>query len=223
MIIDPVKAKGRKDLVDACPYGHIWWNEELQPPQRWPFDAHLLDQGWQQTRGHQSCPTGAMRAVKVEDDDMARIAREDRASRCCKPDLGTNPRVYYRNLWRYSTCFIGGTVSAEANGVVDCVEGATVRLLKDGSPRRRDRQATTTAISNSTVSTKIPAPTSSKSRPPATRRKQSRPRSASASISARSGCKSFPVALTSVLCSARPRASGDPEQKQDSGFPLSRE
>ena len=33
VIIDPVKAKGRKDLVETCPYGHIWWNEELQVPQ----------------------------------------------------------------------------------------------------------------------------------------------------------------------------------------------
>src|SRR5258708_33197274 len=29
VIIDPVKAKGQKELVDACPYGHIWWNEEI--------------------------------------------------------------------------------------------------------------------------------------------------------------------------------------------------
>jgi hypothetical protein len=29
-------------------------------------------------------------------------------------------------------CFIGGTVSAEANGVVDCVEGASIRLVKSG-------------------------------------------------------------------------------------------
>ncbi len=28
--------------------------------------------------------------------------------------------------------FIGGTLSAETNGVVDCVEGAGVRLIKDG-------------------------------------------------------------------------------------------
>ena len=76
VIIDPVKAKGRKDLVESCPYGHIWWNEELQLPQTWPFDAHLLDQGWKQTRGQQACPTGAMKAIKVEDDEMARIARE---------------------------------------------------------------------------------------------------------------------------------------------------
>jgi Fe-S-cluster-containing dehydrogenase component len=131
VIIDPVKAKGRKDLVDACPYGHIWWNEELQLPQAWPFDAHLIDQGWDKTRGHQACPTGAMRAVKVEDEEMAWIAREQ-GLEVMRPELGTKPRVYYRNLWRYTKCFIGGSVSAEANGVVDCVEGAEVRLIRDG-------------------------------------------------------------------------------------------
>ena len=76
VIIDPKKAKGQKQLVDACPYGHIWWNEELSLPQAWTFDAHLIDQGWVQTRGQQSCPTGAMRAIKVEDAEMARLARE---------------------------------------------------------------------------------------------------------------------------------------------------
>ncbi len=131
VIIDPVKAKGQKHLVEACPYGHIWWNEELQLPQIWPFDAHLLDQGWQQTRGQQSCPTGAMRAIKVEDEEMACMAR-DEGLEVMKGELGTRPRVYYRNLWRYSKCFIGGTLAAEGNGVVDCVEGASIRLNKDG-------------------------------------------------------------------------------------------
>jgi Fe-S-cluster-containing dehydrogenase component len=129
VLIDPVKAKGQKSLVEACPYGQIWWNEELQVPQTWPFDAHLLDQGWQQTRGQQSCPTGAMRAVNVEDEEMARIARDEKLE-VMQPELGTRPRVYYRNLWRYRTSFIGGTVSAAAAGAVDCVEGAAVRLLK---------------------------------------------------------------------------------------------
>jgi len=132
VLIDPVKAKGRRDLVDACPYGHIWWNEEIQTPQAWPFDAHLIDQGWRQTRGQQSCPTGAMRAVCIEDEEMARIAREE-GLEVMRPELGTRPRVYYRNLWRYTSCFIGGSVSVEKGGVVDCVEGATVRLLKDGA------------------------------------------------------------------------------------------
>ena len=116
LIIDPVKAKGQRHLVEACPYGHIWWNEDLQLPQIWTFDAHLIDQGWQQTRGQQSCPTGAMRALKVEDEEMARMAREE-GLEVLKRELGTRPRVYYRNLWRYATCFIGG---------------AQVRLSKDG-------------------------------------------------------------------------------------------
>ena len=94
VLIDPEKARGRKDLVEACPYGHIWWNDELQLPQIWPFDAHLIDQGWQQTRGQQSCPTGAMRAIKVEDEEMARLAR-DQALEVMKPELGARPRVYY--------------------------------------------------------------------------------------------------------------------------------
>ena len=135
VIIDPVKAKGRKDLVETCPHGQIWWNDELQIPQAWTFDAHLLDQGWQQTRGQQACPTGAMRAIKVEDDEMARIAGEQELE-VMKPEAGTKPRVYYNNLWRYSKCFIGGSVSTETNGAVDCVEGATVRLLEGRRARR---------------------------------------------------------------------------------------
>jgi hypothetical protein len=74
----------------------------------------------------------AMRAVCVEDREMAKIAREQ-GLEVMKPDLGTKPRIYYKNLWRYSKCFIGGSVSAEENGVVDCVEGAPVRLLKSGA------------------------------------------------------------------------------------------
>jgi Fe-S-cluster-containing dehydrogenase component len=132
IIIDPKEAKGQKQLVDACPYGHIWWNEDLQLPQAWTFDAHLLDRGWKQTRGQQSCPTGAMRALQVADEDMARIAHEDNLE-VIRPELGTKPRVYYRNLWRYSKCFIGGSVAEEKQGVVDCVEGASVQLVKNGA------------------------------------------------------------------------------------------
>ncbi len=132
VLIDPVKAKGRNDLIEACPYGHIWWNAEHEVPQAWPFDAHLLDQGWQQTRGQQSCPTGAMRAVKVEDGEMAAMVDADKLE-VIRPELKTNPRVWYKNLWRYSTAFIGGCVSAEAGGKIDCVEGARVTLSKDGA------------------------------------------------------------------------------------------
>jgi len=62
---------------------------------------------------------------------MARIAAEE-GLEVMKPELGTKPRVYYRNLWRYSACFIGGTLSAQAAGIVDCVEGASVTLRQGG-------------------------------------------------------------------------------------------
>jgi hypothetical protein len=73
-----------------------------------------------------------MRAINVSDDEMADIAREE-ALEVMQPEAGTKPRVYYKNLWRYSTCFIGGTVSKDEGGVVDCLEGATVRLVKEGA------------------------------------------------------------------------------------------
>src|SRR3972149_1006733 len=131
VIIDPDKAKGQRELVAACPYGHIWWNEELEVPQHWPFDAHLIDQGWQHPRAQQSCPTGALRAIKVTDEEMQRLVREQ-SLEVLRPEWGTKPRVYYRNLWRYATCFIGGTTSAGGNGAIDCVEGAIVRLVQGG-------------------------------------------------------------------------------------------
>ena len=41
--IDPVKAKGHKELLDASPVGGIFWNEELQLCQKCTFCAELLD------------------------------------------------------------------------------------------------------------------------------------------------------------------------------------
>lgn len=131
VIIDPVKAKGRRDLVKACPYGAIWWNDELDIPQKGIFEAHLLDQGWKQTRGSHACPTGAMTTVQATDDEMAGRVREQKLE-VLKPELGTKPRVWYRNLHLMTKCFVGGSVVAEIGGVTECVEGAQVELEKDG-------------------------------------------------------------------------------------------
>ena len=131
VLIDPEAAKGRKDLVAACPYGAIWWNEERSLPQAWPFDAHLLDRGWSAPRPVQSCPTGAIRALKVSDAEMAQMARAQELQ-TLRPDLGTRPRVYYRNLHRYSQLFAGGTVLGAKRGVIDCLASTQVELLKNG-------------------------------------------------------------------------------------------
>lgn len=127
VLIDPVKAKGRRDLVDACPYGAIVWNEDQQLPQSWFFDAHLLDTGWAAPRCVSVCPTQAIEALKAGDDAMARKVQAE-GLRPLKPELGTRPRVYYRNLHRIDRCFIGGSVESTSGGQVDCVEGAVVRL-----------------------------------------------------------------------------------------------
>lgn len=131
VIIDPVKAKGRKDLVESCPYHAISWNDELGLPQKWIFDAHLLDQGWTRPRCVQSCPTGAMQVEHVEDAEMKEIATREQLE-VLRPDLKTNPRVYYKNLYRYNKCFLGGTVVAEVAGILECVEGARISLRQQG-------------------------------------------------------------------------------------------
>ncbi|NMM28920.1 MAG: oxidoreductase [Glaciimonas sp.] len=133
VIIDPVKARGRSDLVDSCPYGAIWWNEELKLPQKWIFDAHLLDNGWKEPRATQACPTGSMQALKVEDAEMRAIV-ENQKLEVLKPGLGTRPRVYYKNLHLWNKCFIGGSVTAKINGVVECVQDAKVIVLKNDKP-----------------------------------------------------------------------------------------
>lgn len=127
VLIDPVKSKGQKQLVDACPYGAIWWNDEKDIPQHWFMDAHLLDDGWVEPRAVTVCATEAFKTVKVEDDEMARMVKEEGLEEL-DPTLGTKPRVWYKNLHRYSQSFIGGSISTEADGIIDCVEGATVKL-----------------------------------------------------------------------------------------------
>ena len=119
VIIDPNKAKGQKDLVKACPYGAIWWNEDNSLPQKCTLCAHLLDQGLQKTRCTQVCPTGALTLVKADASELEEQIAAGKLE-VLHPEYGSRPRVYYRNLYRYNSCFISGSVAAEKEGVVDC-------------------------------------------------------------------------------------------------------
>ena len=142
VIIDPDKARGQRQIVDACPYGAVCWNEEKQIPQAWPFDAHLLDQGWTRTRAEQACPAHAFRALRVDDEEMRRIQAEE-GLEVLEPALGTRPRVYYRNLHLMTKCFVGGTVVMLADGVEECAAGVKVVLGQGG---REVGRATTDAF-----------------------------------------------------------------------------
>ena len=121
--IDPVKAKGQKAIADACPYGAVRWNEERELPQHWFFDAHLLDRGWAEPRCVTVCATGALKSVKVTDEEMAAIKSRE-GLRELQPESATKPRVHYKNLDRYTHEFVGGTIIKTVNGVTDCVANA---------------------------------------------------------------------------------------------------
>lgn len=125
VIIDPVKAKGQKAIVDSCPYGVIYWNEELDLPQKCTFCAHLLDEGWEKPRCVQACPTGAMEFVHIEDTAMQKMVVAEKLE-VFHPEYRMEPRVYYRDLYRFNQCFIAGSVALK--NIDECAEGAKVTL-----------------------------------------------------------------------------------------------
>ena len=125
VIIDPEKSKGQKQIVDACPYGAVFWNEKLEIPQAWPFDAHLLDNGWDKTKLETCCPTDVFKSIKVTDENMIRIVEEEELT-SLHTEEDTKPRVYYKNANTFNYVFLGGTVITKKEGVEDCVSGAIV-------------------------------------------------------------------------------------------------
>ena len=129
VIIDPVKARGRRDILTSCPYSVIYWNEERQVPQKCTGCAHLLDDGWTQTRCTQVCPTGALTFACAEEHEFQQRVRRD-GLRPWRDELGTRPRVYYRNLQRWERSFVGCTVVL--GDTDDCGGGARLTVLRDG-------------------------------------------------------------------------------------------
>lgn len=128
VIIDPIKARGQKGVVGACPYGAIVWNEKLNLPQKCTLCAHLLDEGWAKTRCVQSCPTGALSLIHAEDAEMKEIIEKEKLE-VYQPQHKTGPQVYYRNLHRFIRCFVGGSVAVRLDGKEECAEGARVTLF----------------------------------------------------------------------------------------------
>lgn len=107
VIIDPEKAKGKKEIVSACPYGAITWNEKAQLPQKCTMCAHMLDAGEKVTRCSECCPNQAMLFGDLEDPDseIAKyIAEHKDELEQLHPEYGTEPSVYYRHLPKPFIC-----------------------------------------------------------------------------------------------------------------------
>lgn len=130
VLIDPQKSRGQKAIVDACPYGAVWWNEDKQVPQHWNFDAHLIDQGWSAPRCVQTCPTAALTALRLSDTQYDELLQTGGAT-VLRPDVASRPRVLYRNIARSTSAFVGGTLVRRTAGIEECVRGIPVKLFHD--------------------------------------------------------------------------------------------
>ncbi len=129
VIIDPVKAKGQKQIVSACPYRVIDWNEELQLPQKCTFCAHLLDKGEKEPRCVESCPSGALVFGDLDDSksEVVQLMASGKTE-ILHPEYGLKERVKYIGIVRK---FVAGTVIY--GDIDECAGGLTVTLSgKDG-------------------------------------------------------------------------------------------
>lgn len=123
VVIDPKKAVGQKQIVDACPYHVIFWNEEKKLPQKCTFCAHRLEEG-KIPRCVQACPSMAMIFGDLDDpnSEVSKLIASGQVE-VLNPEYKTKPRVYYIGLPKL---FIAGSV---AYGDTDeCAEGATATL-----------------------------------------------------------------------------------------------
>jgi Fe-S-cluster-containing dehydrogenase component len=120
VIIDPVKAKGHRELVDACPYGVIYYNEELDIAQKCTMCAHLLDDGWKEPRCVTACPVGVLKFVDTDD-----LHQEDMPAKLERlhPEYGTDPQVYYMHLPKP---FVAGSVYSPTEEL--CLDEVKVTL-----------------------------------------------------------------------------------------------
>jgi len=129
VMIDPVKAKGQDQIVASCPYRVIYWNADLQLPQKCGFCAQRLDQGDKQPRCSEACPTGAMVFGDL-DDPASEIAQRlaEVSPEVFHPEYGTDPNVLYAGL---PGRMVAGEVVLEGADV--CAAGVTVTLEGDGA------------------------------------------------------------------------------------------
>lgn len=120
VVIDPAKAKGRKDIAEK--FEGVFFNEELQVPQGCTGCAHLLDDGWDVPRCVDACATKALRF-----GDEASFGEELSAAE----KLTEGSHVYYLNLPKR---WVAGQVYDEAKDEV--VIGAKVTMqAADGSSK----------------------------------------------------------------------------------------
>jgi Fe-S-cluster-containing dehydrogenase component len=129
VIIDPRKAKGQKAIVNSCPYRMVYWNAELDLPQKCTLCAHHLDKGEKTTRCVEACPTGALVFGDL-DDPTSEIAQliASLDVEVYHPEYDTAPLVKYVGL--PARFIVGEVVLRDDQG--ECAEGVAITLLQGG-------------------------------------------------------------------------------------------
>jgi Fe-S-cluster-containing dehydrogenase component len=123
VIIDPAAVHDKGKLLESCPFGAIYWNDDLNIAQKCTGCAHLLDAGWSVPRCVDVCPHGALRFGEESEFSAETSAGEELIAQA-----GNRPRVHYLNLpKRFAS---GIVVDTEADEVVI---GATVTLTRADS------------------------------------------------------------------------------------------
>lgn len=118
LLLEPEKCTGCRKCLEACPYGAIYFNEELNIAQKCTGCAHLLDHGESVPRCVEACPTDALLFGEYDElKDKLKDARplESRA--------GCRPRLYYQGI---PGRFVAATVYDP--GEKEVVIGARVTL-----------------------------------------------------------------------------------------------
>ena len=138
VIIDPKKAKGQKAIVDACPIHAVFWNEELELPQKCTMCAELLDTPeylsylgdpkLRVPRCVEICPNKALIFGDLDDpeSDISKRIAESRVTQL-EPLQGQETNVVHLNI---PTVFLAGTVYYPEEEEEVCI-GAKVKLTCD--------------------------------------------------------------------------------------------
>jgi Fe-S-cluster-containing dehydrogenase component len=132
VIVDPVKAKGTREIVESCPYNAIFWNEEESLAQKCTLCAHLLDQGWKVPRCVEVCPNQALVFGDFDDPESEvsrRVAAE--GAEVLHPEYGLKGGVLYVNMPKR---FVAGSlVFADTDA---CAGGVPVTISGGGEERQ---------------------------------------------------------------------------------------
>ena len=131
VIVDPEKSAGQKGILSSCPHRVIFWNEEKNIPQKCTFCAHLLDQGWEEPRCVEACPTGALLFGDLNDpkSGISKVWNSERVE-VFHPEFELKPRVKYIGIPKR---FIAGTVLFKDRD--ECAENVRVTLTGRGKKK----------------------------------------------------------------------------------------